>query len=106
MTVCNGCGHELAAEMFTPLVDGEQYMGVVEGPICRSCQLKPKRCSKCGMIKPGTSEFFYARRGRYGVGGVCKACAALRAAAYHQEHRPHRLATMQVWQRTRREKIV
>jgi hypothetical protein len=45
-------------------------------------------CTKCGLVKPLTEEFFLAQTGyRYGFTRWCHACRLISATAWHKESR-------------------
>jgi len=46
-----------------------------------------KRCSKCGEVKPASTEFFYASgRGPSGLGSACKVCNAIQQRERRAKH--------------------
>ena len=68
-----------------------------------SKKIKNKACFKCGEEKPATTEYFYWRKNRNSLHGVCKVCAAIRHKAYYDANREACCARARTYQRTNRE---
>ena len=64
--------------------------------------LPTKKCGKCGVEKPATSEYFRARKAlKDGLSSWCKDCHK----AYYEEHKPQILERQREYKAKNKEKI-
>lgn len=65
-----------------------------------------KKCSKCGIEKPATREFFYPHKeGKYGFRPDCIQCFSKRTAAYVERNRERLLAQRAAFREANRDKL-
>lgn len=73
MIKCDAC-NTLRPDWFFKSV-GEHYTHLNLEHVCMLCQLKPKKCFKCAVVKPGTLLYFYKHpTGLYKLTTQCKQC--------------------------------
>jgi hypothetical protein len=57
-----------------------------------------KRCTKCGVEYPATTEFFHkAECGKYGLRSRCRVCYAAMIKTYSEAHKPQAKARSSKW---------
>jgi hypothetical protein len=95
MKTCSICNESKPNREFTKSATGKQKLRAE----CRPCHNELQKvqakerlearmvdgkvaCSKCGEVKPATTEYFY--KYGYGLAGMCKVCRAKYDRAYHK----------------------
>jgi hypothetical protein len=65
-------------------------------------KLQSKRCTDCGELKPFT-EYYAAKRNKYGVASVCKECTKFRSWKLHRERADGRVYTRADYDKLRKQ---
>lgn len=60
-----------------------------------------KQCRHCGNVYPSTTEYFYKdRKGKHGVGSICKQCALHKSKEWYANNLQHAKATRSKYRAT------
>jgi 5-methylcytosine-specific restriction endonuclease McrA len=63
-----------------------------------------KRCTKCGELKPATTEYFPFRTDVHRLRATCRACSSLKRHGYYEIHKEETLAQSSQWKRENKER--
>jgi hypothetical protein len=63
-----------------------------------------RRCTKCGELKPATTEYFPFRTDVQQFRATCHACNSLKRREYYEEHKEETLAQSNRWKRENKER--
>jgi hypothetical protein len=87
---CPSCGVAQNLDQFdpvaSPLALQYPYLGMTN--VCKTCQLRYKKCSKCGVVKPSVARFWHKKKnGLHGFHSWCRECLNAQNIENHRARR-------------------